>query len=119
MKRIAVIAVLGLLATLCVPALFAQATGTVKGVAKDAQGNPIAGATVEWHNTDNGRRYTLKTNKKGEYFSLGIEPGKYQVTLSIDGKQVDSVNNFPVQVDENTLDFDEKKSGVASRGRRD
>ena len=40
MKRIAVIAVLGLLATLCVPALFAQATGTVKGVAKDAQGNP-------------------------------------------------------------------------------
>ena len=110
MKRIAVIAVLGLLATLCVPALFAQATGTVKGVAKDAQGNPIAGATVEWHNTDNGRRYTLKTNKKGEYFSLGIEPGKYQVTLSIDGKQVDSVNNFPVQVDENTLDFDEKKS---------
>jgi len=110
MKRIAVVAVLALLATLCVPAVFAQATGTVKGVAKDAQGNPIAGATVEWHNTDNGRKYTLKTNKKGEYFSLGIEPGKYKVTLSMDGKQLDTVNNFPVQVEDNTLDFDEKKS---------
>lgn len=110
MKRIAVVAVLALLAALCVPAVFAQATGTVKGVAKDAQGNPIAGATVEWNNTDNGRKYTLKTNKKGEYFSLGIEPGKYKVTLSMDGKQLDTVNNFPVQVDENTLDFDEKKS---------
>jgi tetratricopeptide (TPR) repeat protein len=110
MKRIAVVAVLALLATLCVPAVFAQATGTVKGVAKDAQGNPIAGATVEWHNIDNGRKYTLKTNKKGEYFSLGIEPGKYKVTLSLDGKQLDSVNNFPVQVEESTLDFDEKKS---------
>jgi tetratricopeptide (TPR) repeat protein len=110
MKRIAVVAVLALLATLCVPAVFAQATGTVKGLAKDAQGNPIAGATVEWHNIDNGRKYTLKTNKKGEYFSLGIEPGKYKVTLSLDGKQLDSVNNFPVQVEESTLDFDEKKS---------
>src|SRR5207249_8990208 len=46
----------------------------------------------------------------GEYFSLGIEPGKYKVTLSQDGKQLDSVNNFPVQTDEATLDFDLKKS---------
>src|SRR5207249_1609907 len=44
------------------------------------------------------------------YFSLGIEPGKYKVTLSQDGKQLDSVNNFPVQTDEPTLDFDLKKS---------
>ena len=47
-------------------------------------------------NTDNGRKYNLKTNKKGEYFSLGIEPGKYKVTLTQDGKQLDQVNNFPV-----------------------
>ena len=28
----------------------------------------------------------------------------------MDGKQLDTVNNFPVQVEDNTLDFDEKKS---------
>ncbi|MGA8314064.1 MAG: tetratricopeptide repeat protein, partial [Terriglobales bacterium] len=61
-------------------------------------------------NTDNGRKYNLKTNNKGEYFSLGIEPGKYKVTLTKDGKQLDQVNNFPVGADEATLDFDMKKS---------
>src|ERR1700687_4103050 len=79
-----------------VPPVFAQATGTVKGVCKDAQGNPIVGANLEWANNDNGRKYNLKTNKKGEYFSLGIEPGKYKITLSLDGKQLDFVNGFPV-----------------------
>src|SRR5215472_11392192 len=105
-----VLVLIAMLAALCIPPAFAQATGSVKGVAKDMQGNPIVGATVEWYNTDNGRKYTLKTNKKGEYFSLGIEPGKYKVSLLQDGKQLDSVNNFPVQVEESTLDFDEKKS---------
>jgi tetratricopeptide (TPR) repeat protein len=99
-----------LVVTLCVPPVFSQATGTVKGVCKDMEGKPIAGANLEWYNTENGRKYNLKTNNKGEYFSLGIEPGKYKVTLTQDGKQLDQVNNFPVGVDEATLDFDLKKS---------
>src|SRR5712691_9905851 len=111
-KHSVVLVMIAMLAALCIPAAFAQATGTVKGVAKDMQGNPIAGATVEWYNTDNGRKYTLKTNKKGEYFSLGIEPGKYKVTLTQDGKQLDQVAGFPVGMDESTLDFDLKKSQV-------
>ena len=70
----------------------------------------MAGANLEWPNTDNGRKYNLKTNKKGEYFSLGIEPGKYKVTLTLDGKQLDQVAGFPVGMDESNLDFDLKKS---------
>jgi tetratricopeptide (TPR) repeat protein len=85
-------------------------TATVKGVCKDAQGTPVADAQVVWHNNDNGRTFNLKTNKKGEYFSLGIEPGKYTVTLSKDGKELDKVSNYPVSSDEMTLDFDLKKS---------
>src|SRR6266581_942130 len=84
-------------------------TATVKGVCKDAQGNPIIDAQVVWHNNDNGRTFNLKTNKKGEYFSLGIEPGKYTVTLSKDGKQLDSQKKI-VTSDEITLDFDEKQA---------
>src|SRR5207247_10691345 len=110
MKKDSVVLVLiAMLAALGIPTALAQATGTVKGVAKDMQGNPIAEATVEWYNTDNGRKYTLKTNKKGEYFSLGIEPGKYKVTLLQDGKQVNSVNGYGVKVDEKTLDTEDKK----------
>jgi tetratricopeptide (TPR) repeat protein len=108
MKRLWVMAMLVL--TLCVPPVFAQATGTVKGVCKDMEAKPIAGANLEWFNTENGRKYNLKTNNKGEYFSLGIEPGKYKVTLTQDGKQLDQVSNFPVGAEEATLDFDLKKS---------
>jgi tetratricopeptide (TPR) repeat protein len=100
---------------LCVPPVFAQASGTVKGVCKDSQGNPIVDGIVLWTNMDNGQKYQLKTNKKGEYFSLGITPGKYNVQLfkSADdlkaGKEMDHVNGFGVQLDENNLDFDVKK----------
>jgi len=99
-------AILSLLFT--IPAV-AQ-TATVKGACKDAEGNPITDAQVVWHNNDNGRTFNLKTNKKGEYFSLGIEPGNYTVTLSKDGKELDKVNKYPVSSDEMTLDFDLKKS---------
>ncbi len=111
MKRhFAILAVLALMVGLCATQSFAQASGTVKGVCRDAEGKPIPGAVVEWRNLDNGRKYTLKTNGKGEYFSLGIDPGKYEVTLTKDGKQIDKVNNFPVSLDEATLDFDQKKN---------
>ena len=85
-------------------------TATVKGTCKDAQGNPIASAQVTWHNNDNGRTFNLKTNKKGEYFSLGIDVGTYTVTLSKDGKELDKANNYKVTTDELTLDFDLKAS---------
>jgi tetratricopeptide (TPR) repeat protein len=103
---------LSLCAILCVlltaPAI-AQ-TATVKGRCVDAQGNPIVDGQVVWHNDNNGRTFRLKTNNKGEYFSLGLEPGKYTVTLSKDGKDLDKVNGYPVPSDEVTLDFDLKKS---------
>ncbi len=97
------------------PAAFAQASGTVKGVCKDQQGNPVADGIVVWANQDNGQKYNLKTNKKGEYFSLGIAPGTYVVTLYKNaddmkaGKELFHFNKFQVQLDENTLDFDLKK----------
>jgi tetratricopeptide (TPR) repeat protein len=89
----------------------------VKGVCKDAQGNPIADAAVVWANQENGQKYTLKTNKKGEYFSLGIGSGTYTVTLyknADDAKAnkdpIFHQNKVPVTLDENPpLDFDMKK----------
>ena len=109
---------------LCASPVFAQgASGTVKGVCKDAQGNPIADAVVVWANQDNGQKYTLKTNKKGEYFSLGIGAGTYTVTLyknADDAKANKELFHFgkvPVTLDENTLDFDLKKQATeAAKG---
>jgi len=119
-KRFAILFITVMVLGLCVPAVFAQASGTVKGTCKDAEGNPVADGIVVFSNLDNGQKYTLKTNKKGEYFSLGLTPGKYNVTLFKNaddmkaGKQLDIVKNFPVQLDENVLDFDEKKNQEAA-----
>jgi tetratricopeptide (TPR) repeat protein len=115
MKKPFVFAILISLSALwLVPHAVAQTSGTVKGVCKDADGKPIADAQVEWVNVDNGRKYELKTNKKGEYFSLGITPGKYKVTLSKDGKEIYHFTGVAVAAEETTLDFDMKKEQAAA-----
>jgi len=114
MKKHFVVGVLmSLIVLLVAPSALAQNTGTVKGVCKDVDGKPIAGAQVEWLNVENGRKYELKTNNKGEYFSLGVSPGKYKVTLSKDGKEIFHYNGFAVTLEEATLDFDMKKEQAA------
>jgi tetratricopeptide (TPR) repeat protein len=101
-----------LAAGLSAPLAFAQTTGTVKGTCKDSEGKPIAQAEVEWTGTESGHTYKLKTNNKGEYFSLGIVPGKYNIKLSKDGKELFHFTNVTVGLDEVVLDFDLKKEQV-------
>ena len=113
-KRVLIPILFSLLAVVCVPWLQAQNSGTVKGACKDVDGKPITGAQVEWLNTENGRKYELKTNGKGEYFSLGIVPGKYKVTLSSGGKEIYHFGGVNVSLDETTLDFDMKKEQAAN-----
>jgi tetratricopeptide (TPR) repeat protein len=114
-KHFAMFAFVLLMLGLCAPPVFAQASGTIKGTCKDAQGNPIADGVVLLVNMDNGQKYTLKTNKKGEYFSLGIAAGSYKVTLykNADDAKADKdifhVNKFQVANGDNSLDFDMKK----------
>ena len=54
-QRLVMLALVAVMAALCVPPVFAQATASVKGVCKDVQGNPIAGAIVEWYAAETGR----------------------------------------------------------------
>lgn len=104
---------------LCVPPVFSQNSGTVKGVCRDLQGNPVADGVVVFTNLENGQKYNLKTNKKGEYFSLGITSGKYKVALFKDAddakadKELFHIVGFQVQLDENTFDIDLKKEAEA------
>src|ERR1700722_4538040 len=112
-----VLVMLGLSAT---PVSAQVASGTVKGVVKDVQGNPIPDAIVVYANQDTGQKYTLKTNKKGEYFSLGIGTGHYNVSLYKNAddlkanKELFHFGKVPVGLDENTLDFDLKKQAEDS-----
>ena len=94
-KHFAILLFVVLALGLCAPPVFAQASGSVKGVCKDAQGSPIADAVIVWTNMDNGQKYTLKTNKKAN-------------------KELDHVKGFPVTLDENELPFDLKKDQEAA-----
>ena len=114
MKKYFILSLLLALAVgLSAPLVYSQ-TSSVKGVCKDLDGKPIDGATVEWTGTDTGRQYPIKTNKKGEYFSLGISPGKYNVKLMKDGKEIFHFSGVTIGMDEAVLDFDLKKEQTAA-----
>jgi tetratricopeptide (TPR) repeat protein len=114
-QRLAWTVLMALVLGLCVPVVMAQNTGSVKGVVRDQQGNPITAGSVEWLSMETGRKYNLKINKKGEYFSLGISPGKYKVTLfDAEGKQIFYMTGITVGLDELTQDIDLKKEAAAA-----
>jgi len=48
----------------------------------------MAGAVVQLKDTETGRKYSLKTNNKGEFFSIGVSPGKFDVSVTKDGKVI-------------------------------
>ncbi|PYR92968.1 MAG: hypothetical protein DMF84_11175 [Acidobacteria bacterium] len=57
-------------------------SGQVKGKVVDAKGQPIDGAKVTIANTETaGRKLETKTNKKGEYIQIGLQPGRYTITV--------------------------------------
>jgi len=60
-------------------------TTTVQGLVKDQSG-PVAGAQVLLKDKETGRKFPLKTDKDGKFFSIGVTPGKFDVTVSKDGK---------------------------------
>lgn len=97
--------------------VWAQITGTVTGVARDKDGKPIVGATVELYNAQNGKKYELKTNDKGAYYSVGIDLGTYRATLVQNGNEIDSHGNVVVTATgEREVDFDLAKDAATTTG---
>src|SRR5262245_22754613 len=63
----------------------AQSTGMIKGVGKDAQGEPVDGAKVSIDMTEGVTRHReTKSNKKGEFVQIGLPSGNYTVTAEKD-----------------------------------
>lgn len=63
----------------------AQSTGMVKGVVKDASGQPVDGAKVSIDMSEGvNRHFETKSNKKGEFVQIGLPPGRYNVVAEKD-----------------------------------
>jgi len=83
-RRILVTSVLAVgLAFVAAPA--SAQSGQVRGKVVDAKGQPVEGAKITIVNVEtSGRKLETKTNKKGEYIQIGLQPGRYTISASKD-----------------------------------
>ena len=90
MMRSALIPVAGLF--LFTALSFGQTTA-IEGDVKGEDGAPLKGALVKIDRTDIKGAYKVKTDKKGHYFHAGLPLGTYDVTVEVDGKDMDKMGN--------------------------
>lgn len=121
-KQVVLITLVALFVSLFTITAAAQMTTRVTGYAKDIEGKPIVDAQVIMQSVDSNRKYNLKTDKRGEFASLGIQPGSYNFILMKDGKTLFQLNNVPVKLvagdKDNNIAFDlqKEKAEQAKRG---
>ena len=91
-------------------AAIAQTT-RVEGTVLDRDGKPLEGAEVLFQGSkESGSKYKLKTNKKGQFLSIGIQPAPYTLILSKNGTPLYSEDVRVVfGEDKNVFDIDLSK----------
>src|SRR5260221_2068115 len=109
-RYLAVVMMLALMSLASMPALAQAGYCTVKGTLKGTDGNPIPNVQVELTNITSGQKYHLKTDKKGEFYSLGITPGQYNIDFIRDGKSIWKISNYTMSLQKdnalNVVDVD-------------
>jgi tetratricopeptide (TPR) repeat protein len=104
--RNVVLPAVGILLFAC--AGWAQTT-SLEGDVKAADGSPVKGALVKIDRKDIKGHYQVKTDKRGHYFYAGLQKGVYKITLEVESKDVDSVDNVHTQFGDPTpINFDMK-----------
>ena len=84
---------------------------SLEGDVKDENGQPLKGALVKIDRKDIKGHYQVKTDKKGHYFHTGLPLGQYKITLEVDGKDVDSIDNVRTTLGESVVNnFSMKES---------
>jgi tetratricopeptide (TPR) repeat protein len=91
----AALATVAVVAFACLAVPAAAQTGAVKGKVVDAKAQPVDSAKITIQSTESAaRRHETKTNKKGEFFQIGLAPGGYTVTAEKDGLS----QSYPVRI---------------------
>ena len=92
---------------------FAQITA-IEGDVKGEDGAPKVNAVVKITRTDIKGNYKCNTNKKGHFFYNGLPLGTYNVTVEVDGKEMDGVNGVRTRLGDPTpVNFDLQKIAQA------
>jgi len=96
---------------------YAQITA-VEGDVKGPDGQPAIKAIVKITRTDIKGSYKCDSGKKGHYFYNGLPIGTYDISVEIDGKQMDVVKNVRTSPgDPKRVDFDLQKIANEQKAR--
>lgn len=84
---------------------------TLEGTVTGTDGKPAVGAIIKIHRVDVKWDAQLKTDKHGHYIHTGVPLGTFEVSVVIDGKEMDKVNGVKSSLgDHPPTDFDLRKS---------
>ena len=82
-------------------------TSQIEGQVKGEDGQPLKDALIKIERKDIKGNYKVKTRKKGDYLHAGLPLGTYLVTLEVNGKEVDRVDNVRTRLGEpSVVNFD-------------
>jgi len=83
---------------------------SIEGDVKGPDGAPLKGALVKIDRKDIKGHYQVKSDKKGHYFHTGLPLGTYKLTVEVDGKEMDSMDNVRTSLGDSTvINFDLQK----------
>ncbi len=82
---------------------FSQVVFT-QGVVKNPDGTIVQGAIVAFDRLDMANHLEAKTDKKGHYI-MGMKPATYSVTVTVDGKVRQKMNQFEAGASPDALDI--------------
>ncbi|MBC7926036.1 MAG: carboxypeptidase regulatory-like domain-containing protein [Bryobacteraceae bacterium] len=84
-------------------------TSQIEGVVKDASGQPLKDALIKIERKDIRGSYKVKTKKKGDFLHAGLPLGTYDVSVEVEGKEIDRVGNVRTRLGDPTIvNFDLK-----------
>src|SRR3954452_20792324 len=87
---------LAVLSSISTP-LFGQAvSGTILGSIHDSSGAPVPKAPVTISNMDTGRTRTSETDSAGDYTAPSLPPGRYSVSVQMQGFKKTALSNLQV-----------------------
>lgn len=93
----------------------ALAQSVVRGKVNDAQGKPVADATITFEAVDANRKTQTKTDKNGDFLQVGLASGGYNVTASKDKVGTQTLKLQVRQGPNNPLTFSlSTSSGISS-----
>lgn len=81
----------------------------VRGHVVGGDGKPLPDAEIVLVSPENGQKFTMKTDKNGNFLNIGVVLGRYHLTLNKDGKPLFN-RDVSVNGEEKVIDIDLPKA---------